>query len=71
MGCCTVISPRRVCQFSSTSGQEYVNTPEGPLDATNYQEHFDHSNKCKAAIPPELSFEHIVGTKAAAVRRIP
>jgi len=50
---------------------KYVNTPEGPLDATTYQDHLNRSNQCKAAIPPELSFEQIVGNKAAPVRLVP
>ena len=46
---------------------QYVKRPEGPLDATNCEAYFNRSNKCKAAIPPELSFEQIMGNKAAPV----
>ena len=47
---------------------KYVQKPEGPLDAINCQAYIDRSQKCKAVIPPELSFEQIVGNKAAPVR---
>lgn len=50
---------------------KHVNTPEGPLDVTNYKEQLNRSNNCEASIPPELSFEQVVGNKAGPVCRCP
>ena len=49
----------------------YIPRPEGPLDAANCEAYIDKADKCKAAIPPELSFERVLGNKSEPVRTTP
>lgn len=46
----------------------YVSKAQGPLDTATAEAYVDKANKCGAAIPPELSFERILGNKSEPVR---
>ena len=39
----------------------------GPLDISNVQTFLEKAEQCKAAIPPQLSFEKVVSNNAAPV----
>ena len=45
----------------------YVSKAQGPLDTATPEAYVDKANKCGAAIPPELSFERILGNKSEPV----
>ena len=47
---------------------QYVQKPSGRLDAVKRQAYINQNQKYDLAIPPELSFEQVVGNKAAPVR---
>lgn len=45
----------------------YVSKAHGPLDTATGEAYVEKANKCRAAIPPELSFERILGNKTEPV----